>query len=572
MDFADFVKKHYGEEHDSVPRSALQRLGRVLERTGDIQTLLSNNDPALDPFPPSTLAELSDAHTEYLHWKESAKDLRRNLAKNNLTLPDGIREFAPSAHQLRALDRIAELCQRSGHPDHDNWALAVRAHLDLWNACVSLSLEHGSVVVELDDSEHPDAAEFESLTTSRAIISEIKGYKWLAIRRGQRSGILKITLELPWNDIERQAESRLPDLGLVAEKRGIDSLIIELVQIDLEKTVLELIDTQAARQAFASARAAYLGLLSTPPLQVDRLISIFVGKKDAPAGVAIIDKKCDVIENTSVSGDADLEAKLAEIIESAEPSAAIVPISSDDSERLRRAEAAVEDLPLYRIHTAAIAEARKNLPYDREIANAVILGRRALKPGREWGRVDPLSLGLGEYPREVDQEQLREILLQAKTLSSWERRKRKPSGKKGSGNKRQAAPVPTGKRLNTFLKTIRDLKPGMMVDGVVTNLTRFGAFVNVGLPTEGMIHVSQLSAEFVDDPSQVVRVGQAVKARVLEVVPEKDRIALSLKPALTDEASRPGESRNGQEGPKTKRGPPKTRSAALADLDALFKK
>ena len=226
---------------------------------------------------------------------------------------------------------------------------------------------------------------------------------------------------------------------------------------------------------------------------------------------------------------------------------------------------------LYRIHTAAIAEARKNLPYDRPVANAVILGRRALKPGREWGRVDPLALGLGEYPREVSQEKLRSVLLQAKTLSSWERRRRKPSGRKAGGQKRAATPVPTGKRLNSFVKTIRDLKPGMTIDGVVTNLTRFGAFVNIGLPTEGMIHVSQLSAEFVDDPSQVVRVGQAVKARILEVVPEKDRIALSLKPAPTEEGSY-RESRNGGEAAKSKRQSPKTRSAALADLDALFKK
>lgn len=571
MDFADFVKKHYGEEHDSIPRSALQRLGRVLERTADMQVLLANNDPALEPFPPTTLAELSDAHGEYRSWKEAAKELRRDLAKNNFTLPDGIREFAPTSHQLRALGRIAELCPRSGHPDHDSWAQAVRAHLDLWNASVSLSLDHGSVVVALSDSEHPDAAEFESLTTSRDIISEIKGYKWLAIRRGERAGILDVKLELPWKDIERQTEVRLPDLGLVAEKHGAAGLVKELIQADLETTIVGLIDLRSERQAFASARSAYLGLLSTPPIQVDRLVAFYVGKKDAPVGVAIIDKKCDVVENISLPVEADLRAETEKIIERNEPAAVVVPVSSDDPDRLRKIEDASGNLPLYRIHTAAIAEARKNLPYDRIVANAVILGRRALKPGREWGRVDPLALGLGEYPREVSQEKLRSVLLQAKNLSSWERRRRKPSGKKVGGQKRAAAPVPAGKRLNSFVKTIRDLKPGMMLDGVVTNLTRFGAFVNIGLPTEGMIHVSQLSAEFVDDPSQVVRVGQAVTARVLEVVPEKERIALSLKPAPAEDGSY-SETRGGGEAGKTKRQPPKSRSAALADLDALFKK
>jgi uncharacterized protein len=144
------------------------------------------------------------------------------------------------------------------------------------------------------------------------------------------------------------------------------------------------------------------------------------------------------------------------------------------------------------------------------------------------------------------------------------------------------------KRLNPLVKTVRDLKPGMMVDGVVTNLTRFGAFVNIGLSTEAMIHVSQLSTEFVDEPSQVVRIGQSVTARVLEVIPEKNRIALSLKPApVPGERSQAPRRESGQQalppmiettgGPRS--GPPsqsggdkKSRSAALADLHALFKK
>ena len=132
--------------------------------------------------------------------------------------------------------------------------------------------------------------------------------------------------------------------------------------------------------------------------------------------------------------------------------------------------------------------------------------------------------------------------------------------------------MPSGRRLNPLVKTIRDLKPEMTVDGIVTNITRFGAFVNLGLPTEGMIHVSQLSVEFVENPGEVVRVGQHVKARVLEVIPEKDRIALSLKQTSEQKETAARSPSADLTGAKPKRTPPKSRADALADLDKLFKK
>jgi transcriptional accessory protein Tex/SPT6 len=204
-------------------------------------------------------------------------------------------------------------------------------------------------------------------------------------------------------------------------------------------------------------------------------------------------------------------------------------------------------------------------------SSAVVLGRRLLKPGREWGRVDPLSLNLEGIGANVDHEQLRHILFEAKLISSWNRRQKK-GPKQPSGSRRKAAIRSSGKKLNPSLKSIRDLRPGMTVDGIITNLTRFGAFVNIGLPVEGMIHVSQLSIEFVEDPSHVVKVGQQLRVRVLEVVPEKERIALSLKPP-PEYQSQATATTGSKEGPQvTRREPPKTRNAALADLDALFKK
>jgi uncharacterized protein len=75
----------------------------------------------------------------------------------------------------------------------------------------------------------------------------------------------------------------------------------------------------------------------------------------------------------------------------------------------------------------------------------------------------------------------------------------------------------------------KDLQPGMELDGVVTNLVAFGAFVDIGVHQDGLVHVSQLADRFVRDPAQVVRVGQKVNVTVISVDLERNRIALSMK-------------------------------------------
>lgn len=79
------------------------------------------------------------------------------------------------------------------------------------------------------------------------------------------------------------------------------------------------------------------------------------------------------------------------------------------------------------------------------------------------------------------------------------------------------------------VKTMADLHEGMVLDGVVTNVTAFGAFVDIGVKQDGLVHVSQLSHQFVKDPREVVKVYQKVKVRVTEVDLARKRIALTMK-------------------------------------------
>ena len=82
------------------------------------------------------------------------------------------------------------------------------------------------------------------------------------------------------------------------------------------------------------------------------------------------------------------------------------------------------------------------------------------------------------------------------------------------------------------VQELEDLRSGMVLEGVVTNVTRFGAFVDIGVHQDGLIHVSELANAFVKDPSDVVAVGDVVRVRVLEVDLGRRRIALSRKQAL----------------------------------------
>ena len=72
---------------------------------------------------------------------------------------------------------------------------------------------------------------------------------------------------------------------------------------------------------------------------------------------------------------------------------------------------------------------------------------------------------------------------------------------------------------------MNDLQPGMILEGAVTNVTNFGAFVDIGVHQDGLVHISSLSNKFVEDPHTVVKAGDIVKVKVLEVDLQRKRIA-----------------------------------------------
>ena len=86
------------------------------------------------------------------------------------------------------------------------------------------------------------------------------------------------------------------------------------------------------------------------------------------------------------------------------------------------------------------------------------------------------------------------------------------------------------------VETMKDLEPGMVLEGAVTNVTDFGAFVDIGVHQDGLVHISQMSRSFVKSPADVVKAGDIVQAKVMSIDLERGRIALSMR--LDDEIER----------------------------------
>ncbi|ETD90160.1 Tex family protein [Rhodobacter capsulatus] len=131
------------------------------------------------------------------------------------------------------------------------------------------------------------------------------------------------------------------------------------------------------------------------------------------------------------------------------------------------------------------------------------------------------------------------------------------------------------------VEDIKDLKPGMQLEGTVTNVAAFGAFVDIGVHQDGLVHISQLADRFVKDPHEVVKAGDVVKVRVTEVDVARKRIALTMRKdggtsAREDRAARGPEPQKGSKGRQPMSAGPKTSQATggfgAALLDAMKKR
>ncbi|MBP8988823.1 MAG: RNA-binding transcriptional accessory protein [Clostridia bacterium] len=164
------------------------------------------------------------------------------------------------------------------------------------------------------------------------------------------------------------------------------------------------------------------------------------------------------------------------------------------------------------------------IPESEEWLDRTFVHPEQYKKVKQLGEIIGLSPSpeLAEQARKRNQEELAGML----DLGMWTLADILDAMEKPGRDPRDDIPQPT---LRQDILEIGDLKPGMTLQGIVRNVANFGAFVDIGIHQDGLVHLSELSDRYVKDPMSVVRIGQAVQVRVLQVDVKRKRISLSMR-------------------------------------------
>jgi uncharacterized protein len=516
-------------------------------------------------------------------------------------------------------------------------------------------------------AEDPECARFRDYFEYEEPLSRIPSHRALAAFRGEAEGALSLSLR-PGDEeaVELLHRGVLKKRNKAAAQ--VDAAIADawkrLLGPSLENEFRKELKERADRQAIAVFASNLRELLLAAPLGPRRVLALDPGFRTG-AKVAVLDAQGSLLEHATVyptRGKADAE-RAADALRALAARNRIDAVAIGNGTASRETEEFVRGLDLRTPEGRAVdvivvneagasvysasETARKEFPdLDLTVRGAVSIGRRLMDPLAELVKIDPKSIGVGQYQHDVDQPALRRALdevvqscvgavgAEANTASPdllravpgigpavaenivahrdangpfktrLELLKVKGLGPKafeqcagfvrvgGGPEPLDASAVHPERygvvrkmasrlcctveqlmnndeqrkkiRIEDFvdgevgLPTLRDilaelekpgrdprasfevfrfadvhelsdLEPGMVLPGIVTNVTAFGAFVDVGVHQDGLVHVSQLADRFVRDPAEVVRAGQQVRVRVLEVDPGRKRISLSRK-------------------------------------------
>jgi predicted RNA-binding protein with RPS1 domain len=554
--FGEFLKRDTGAQGTVVSSTTLSRLERELAGGARLSSLVQDREGLLDGLPTEHLRDVVESYRRYQRWRTEAARVGRRLE----SIEREVIGRTVRTHQLSLLERALRLAAQGRCEALDRPGV-LSVCLELWESCRAEVRRRGRIRCNLTRPDHPLAASYGDHAARTDDLEALKPHRWLAMRRGEREGAL--ALELDFSDVPllTQATARRERLGNAVKDRTDESLLRELVLDDLPAAIFEDLDEWARAEALKFACDAYAGLLRSRPLKVERLCSLYIGAPDHPVGRAGLEGEGAVRDSQALDpAERGWLSEAVKWITTMGIQHLAVPSDTRSSKRLSEiTEQLGAGVGLVQVRPNAMAESRKTLvgaeqDLPQAVANAVILGRRALAPLKAWGAIDPVHAGVGEYQGEIDEDELREALVTTRALVHIE-------GKKAPVAPQAVAIKPVSP-LGPTVRKAAELRPGMSVTGQITNVTGFGAFVALGLEYEGMIHVSEMSDEFISNPNEVVKIGDKVTARVITVDPKRRRISLSLR-TQTDRPP-PRRSGGGAGGPQ--------RHQALRELEQLFKK
>lgn len=522
-----------------------------------------------------------------------------------------------------------------------------------------LFVRKGKLTSKLVKGKDTEAEKYKDYFDFSEPLYKTASHRFLALYRADREGLLKLTVQPEKEEalqlLYRQFVRGTDDCAEVVEEACDDSykrLLMPSLQNETIQSYKEKADVEAIKVFSTNLRQ----LLLAPPLGEKRVLAIDPGFRTG-CKVVCVDERGDLLTNTTIyphppqNESSAAKAKIAQLVEAYK----IDAIAIGDGTAGRETEAFIKhvhfnrDLQVFSVREdgasiySAGPIARKEFPdYDVTVRGAVSIGRRLKDPLAELVKIDPKSVGVGQYQHEVNQTLLKDALddvvvsavntvgVDLNTASPYllsyvsglgmqlaenivahrseigkftsrnELKKVKRLGDKafeqaagflrireGENPLDNSAVHPESykhvekiaKKLNlktnelvgnaeqlsqlkqsdfpeidtyTFndivtelkkpgrdprkqakvlefdstIRTIEDLKIGMELNGLVTNVTAFGAFVNIGIKENGLIHKSQLADGYVEDPSKHISLHEHVKVQVLEIDVPRKRVGL----------------------------------------------
>lgn len=524
----------------------------------------------------------------------------------------------------------------------------------------ALASRQGAITSAVLSEKKETKSKFEMYYEHREPLASAPSHRVLAIFRGEAEEFLNVRLRFPDEDIVtglKKRSARPTPLPQEREK-AIDDGYKRLLSISLEGELRAELKQRADGQAIEVFGQNLRNLLLAPPAGNRRVLALDPGLRTG-IKVAMLDETGKLLETTtlyterSANERASAQKTLQRLVETHQPHLLAVGNGTGSREAEAFVRASISNVPIVSVSEqgasiySASEVAREEFPeLDVSLRSAVSIGRRLQDPLGELVKIDPKSIGVGQYQHDVNQTLLRkklgetvdwcvnlvgvdanmaspqllehvsgigpvlakrivehrnehgsfasrQALLDVRGLGAraFEQcagflriRDRHPLDNSAVhperyalvekmaadhgvalqdlvGNAQLADRIewrkyvsgdvgePTLRDIIAELKKpgrdprgsfeppkfrddvqkLEDLRDGMLLEGIVTNVTAFGAFVDIGVHQDGLVHVSQLANKFVRDPHEVVKVGDRVTVKVTSVEIERKRIALSMK-------------------------------------------
>ena len=495
-------------------------------------------------------------------------------------------------------------------------------------------------------------------------LNKIPSHRLLAMLRAEKEGFIKVSIDIDKDEILTFMEGSLVKTASPSYAEQIvlaaQDAYKRLLEPSISNEILQEAKIKADEKAISIFSENLTQLLLAPPLGEKRILAIDPGYRTG-CKVVCLDEKGDLLHNETIYPHAPQKetATAMKKIRSMVEAYHIEAISIGNGTASRETEFFIKKIAFDRpLQVFVVSEAgasiysaskiaRDEFPdYDITVRGAVSIGRRLSDPLAELVKIDPKSIGVGQYQHDVDQTLLKEELdttvvkcvnsvgininTASKSLLSYvsgigeklaenivayrtengafvDRNQIKKVPRLGEKVFQQAAafirikdgknpldnssvhpeaykivekmakdlgiktidlianeekikqiapekyttedigilgikdilkellkpgldPRKTSKvfEFDPNIKTFEDLKSGMVLPGIVSNITAFGCFVDIGIKENGLVHISQLKDGFVSDPSEVVKLHQQVKVKIIEIDTERKRIALSM--------------------------------------------